>query len=152
VSRRWLLEGAGVAAAAGVAVAIDRTAFAPDQHTGSPSAQQQLVPNTGTWQTVAARSALAQGTISRFDTAGAVGFVTEDSGALLAVSGICTHQGCLLQLNQAAGRLDCPCHRAAFAFSGRLLFSQLPTPPGPLPRLEVRDHNGQVEVYLPRPV
>jgi cytochrome b6-f complex iron-sulfur subunit len=152
VSRRWLLEGAGVAAAAGVAVAIDRTAFAPSHQTGLPSAQQQLVPDAGTWQPVGPRASVAQGAVTRFDTAGAVGFVTEERGTLLAVSGICSHQGCLLQLNQPAQRLDCPCHRAAFSLSGRVLFSQLPTPPGPLPRLEVRDHNGQVEVYLPRPV
>jgi cytochrome b6-f complex iron-sulfur subunit len=141
-----------VAAAAGVAVAIDRTAFAPSHQPGAPSAQQQLVPDTGTWQPVGPRASVAQGVVTRFDTAGAVGFVAEENGTLQAVSGVCSHQGCLLQLNQAAQRLDCPCHRAAFAFSGRVLFSQLPTPPGPLPRLEVRDHNGQVEVYLPRPV
>ena len=151
VSRRWLLEGAGIAATAAAAIAIDRTAFAPGHQTEAPSAQQPLVPESGAWQPVGTRPALAQGTVARFDTAGVVGFVAEDRGTLLAVSGICSHQGCLLKLNEAARRLDCPCHRAAFNLSGQVLFSQLPTPPGPLPRLEVRDQNGQVEVYLPQP-
>ncbi|HWC36982.1 MAG TPA: Rieske (2Fe-2S) protein [Acidimicrobiales bacterium] len=150
ITRRQVLEGAGIAAAAaGVAVAIDRTAFAPSSQ---PSAQQQLSPNTGTWHTVALTSALAEGAVTRFDTPAAVGFVTNDRGALRAVSGVCTHQGCLLQANQSAGRLDCPCHQTAFSLSGDLLFAQLPTPPGPLPRLQVREQNGQVQVLLPPPV
>jgi Rieske Fe-S protein len=149
VSRRWLLEGAGVAAAgAGVAIVVDRTVFAPGK-TPSPSAQEQLVPEGGTWQAVGPRAALSGGAVTHFDTTSAVGFVTEDHGNLLAVSGICTHQGCLLQLNQTARRLDCPCHRTAFALSGNVLFSQLQRSPGPLPRLNVRDRGGEVEVYLP---
>jgi nitrite reductase/ring-hydroxylating ferredoxin subunit len=153
VSRRRLLEGAGVAAAAaGVAVAIDRTAFAPSGQPVRQSAQQQLAPNDGTWHTVAATTALGQGVLTRFETPAAVGFVTNDAGTLRAVSGVCTHQGCLLQPNQAASRLECPCHRAAFSASGDLLFAQLPTPPAPLPRLQVRQQNGQVQVLLPPPV
>jgi nitrite reductase/ring-hydroxylating ferredoxin subunit len=150
VSRRQLLGGAGIAAAAaGVAVAIDRTAFAPSSQ--SP-AQQKLSPNGGTWHTVALTSSLAEGVVTRFDTSAAVGFVANDRGTLRAVSGVCTHQGCLLQANQPARRLDCPCHQTAFSFSGDLLFAQLPTPPGPLPQLQVREQNGQVQVLLPPPV
>jgi Rieske Fe-S protein len=92
---------------------------------------------------------LGEGVLTRFDTPAAVGFVTNDAGTLRAVSGVCTHQGCLLQPNQAAGRLDCPCHAAAFSASGELLFAQLPTRPGPLPRLQVRQQNGLVQVLLP---
>jgi cytochrome b6-f complex iron-sulfur subunit len=150
VSRRRLLEGAGVAAAAaGVAVAIDRTAFGPSGQPARQSAQGQLAPNGGTWHTVAPSTALAEGVLTRFDTPAAIGFVTNDGGTLRAVSGVCTHQGCLLQANQGAGRLDCPCHDAAFSASGALLFSQLPTRPGPLPRLQVRQQNGLVQVLLP---
>lgn len=150
VTRRRLLEGAGIAAAAaGVAVAIDRTAFAP---AGPSTAQQHLSPNGGTWQTVALTSAVAEGVVTRFDTPAAVGFVANDRGALRAVSGVCTHQGCLLQANQSARRLDCPCHRTAFSLSGELLFAELPTPPAPLPQLQVREQNGQVQVLLPPPV
>ncbi len=64
VSRRGLLEAGGVAAAVGVAVAIDRTVFGSGLPSGSPAAQQQLAPNTGTWQAVAPRTALAQGGVT----------------------------------------------------------------------------------------
>jgi cytochrome b6-f complex iron-sulfur subunit len=85
----------------------------------------------------------------RFATATAVGFVSNDGGALAAVSGACTHQGCLLQLNQQAGRLDCPCHKTAFSTNGRLLFSQLSAAPAPLPGLQLRRTGDQIEVLLP---
>jgi Rieske Fe-S protein len=55
-----------------------------------------------------------------------------------------------LQLNQPAGRLDCPCHRTAFGVDGRVMFSQLETPPPTLPRIQVRGRNGQVEAFLPQ--
>jgi nitrite reductase/ring-hydroxylating ferredoxin subunit len=153
VTRRRLLEGAGVAAAAaGVAVAIDRTAFSPSAQPAPQSAQGQLAPNGGTWHTVASTTALSEGVLTRFDTPAVVGFVTNDGGTLRAVSGVCTHQGCLLQPNQSDGRLDCPCHRAAFSASGEVLFAQLPIPPGPLPRLQVRQQNGEVQVLLPPPI
>lgn len=150
VSRRWVLEGAAVAAAAGVGIVIDREALAPSHHTTASSSS--LVPTTGDWQPVASRAALAAGQATRFDGPGAVGFISEQRGTLLAVSGVCTHQGCLLQLDQTGRQLDCPCHRTAFALSGDVLFSQLSTRPAPLPRLEVRDRNGKVEVFVPRPL
>jgi cytochrome b6-f complex iron-sulfur subunit len=147
--RRWLLEGAVAASAAGVAVVVDRTVFATSPREG-PSAQGRLTPDEGTWHTVAERADLTTGAVSRFSTAGAVGFVATENGALAAVSGVCSHQGCLLRFNEAARRLDCPCHRAAFSLTGKLLFSQLATPPPPLPRLEVRDNDGHVQVNVPR--
>jgi cytochrome b6-f complex iron-sulfur subunit len=147
--RRWLLEGAVAASAAGVAVVVDRTAFA-SRPAESPSAQGQLTPDTGTWHTVAERADLLTGVVTRFSTPGAIGFVATENGVLEAVSGVCSHQGCLLRFNEVARRLDCPCHRAAFSLTGKVLFAQLPTPPPPLPRLAVRDNDGHVQVHLPR--
>jgi cytochrome b6-f complex iron-sulfur subunit len=147
--RRWLLEGAVAASAAGVAVVVDRTAFA-SKPGESTSAQEQLTPDAGTWHTVAERADLLTDAVTRFSTPDAVGFVTTENGALGAVSGVCSHQGCLLKFNEVARRLDCPCHRAAFSLTGKVLFSQLPTPPPPLPRLAVRDDDGHVQVYVPR--
>jgi nitrite reductase/ring-hydroxylating ferredoxin subunit len=147
--RRWLLEGAVAASAAGVAVVVDRTAFA-SRPAVNPSAQGQLTPDTGTWHTVAERADLLTGAVTRFSTPGAIGFVATENGVLEAVSGVCSHQGCLLKFNEAARRLDCPCHRAAFSLTGKVLFSQLPTPPPPLPRLAVRDIDGHVQVNVPR--
>lgn len=146
--RRWLLEGAVAASAAGVAVAIDRTVFAAgtSQH---QTAQLELTPDSGTWQTVGERADLLAEAVTRFSTPDVVGFVTTENGEPEAVSGVCTHQGCLLKYNEADRRLDCPCHRAAFSLTGELLFHQLPTPPSPLPRLALRDEDGHVQIYLP---
>jgi cytochrome b6-f complex iron-sulfur subunit len=146
--RRWLLEGAVAASSAGVAVAVDRTVFAP----GTPhqqTAQSQLTPDSGNWHTVGQRAALLTGAVTRFSTPEVVGFVTTENAELGAVSGVCTHQGCLLKFNEADRRLDCPCHRAAFSLTGELLYHQLPTPPPPLPRLALREEDGRIQVYLP---
>ena len=153
VSRRLLLGGAGVAASgAGVAVAIDRTAFAPSGQPPLQSAQQPMSPDRGSWIAVATVASLRDGGPTRFETRSAVGFVTNDAGTLSAVSGVCTHQGCLLQPNPAARRLDCPCHRTAFSVSGAVLFAELPIRPSPLPRLQVRQQGEQVQVFLPPPI
>jgi cytochrome b6-f complex iron-sulfur subunit len=102
--------------------------------------------------TVATASDVANGQVKRFATASTVGFVAEHDGTLTAVSGACSHQGCLLQLNEAAGRLDCPCHRTAFGVDGKLMFSQLEAPPAALPEIKVRSRDGQVEAFRPREV
>jgi cytochrome b6-f complex iron-sulfur subunit len=146
----WVLEGAIAASAAAVAVTVDRTAFPSSGGQPSP-AEGELAPDNGTWHTVAERGTLVGDTVTRFSTPGAVGFVAAEHGVLEAVSGVCSHQGCLLEFNEAARRLDCPCHRAAFSLTGKLLFSQLPTPPPPLPRLALRETSGRVQVYLPPP-
>jgi cytochrome b6-f complex iron-sulfur subunit len=147
--RRWVLEGAIAASVAGAAVAVDRTVFTSNG-VQPQVAQQPLAPDNGTWHTVAPRGAVEE-SVTRFSTPGAVGFVSAQNGALEAVSGVCSHQGCLLRFNESARRLDCPCHRAAFSLTGEVLFSELPTPPPPLPRLALRQRDGQVQVYVPPP-
>jgi cytochrome b6-f complex iron-sulfur subunit len=148
--RRWLLEGAIAASVAGAAVAVDRTVFASSP-VKPQLAQQTLTPDNGTWHTVADRVDLVGDSVTRFTAPGAVGYVAIENGRLEAVSGVCSHQGCLLMFNESARRLDCPCHRAAFSLTGKVLFSELPTPPPPLPRLALRDERGQVQVYVPPP-
>ncbi|MDQ1414446.1 MAG: hypothetical protein QOF81_59 [Acidimicrobiaceae bacterium] len=149
--RRSLLVGAAGAVAAGVVGAVvERTLSSP-----SPAplvATGEVVPDNGQWVPVAMVSDVTGGQVKRFSTASTVGFVSERNGTLSAVSGACTHQGCLLKLNQPAGRLDCPCHRTAFGVDGTLKFSQLDTPPRTLPQIKVRSRNGQVEAFLPEEV
>ena len=72
---------------------------------------------------------------------------------LRAVSGVCTHQGCALVLDRAARQLDyhCPCHNSAFAVTGEVLHHQLPIHLAALPRIAVREADGQVQVYVPPP-
>jgi Rieske Fe-S protein len=150
LSRRALVGAAGaVAAGAAVVATVDRTLLSADGESSRHSAAL-LDPVDGEWTPVATEADIATGTPRRFATADVIGFVTAVGDDLAAVSASCTHLGCILQQNDAAGRFDCPCHRTAFAHDGRVLFSQLPTAPAPLTRLQVRRRDGSVEVRLPR--
>jgi nitrite reductase/ring-hydroxylating ferredoxin subunit len=98
---------------------------------------------------VAAADAVPVGGAARFSTGKVEGVVVNRGGGdFLALSAVCTHLGCILQLDQAAGRLDCPCHRAAFGLAGEVLFHQLLQPLPPLPRIPVRVRDGHVEVRV----
>jgi Rieske Fe-S protein len=151
VSRRALLRGgiaaAGVAAAGVAGAALDRAVLRPG---GPEVAQSELAPDNGEWVPVVASSSLGPGRVHRFVTSGAVGFVSEKDGVPVAVSGACSHLGCLLQANAQGTRLDCPCHNTAFSNDGKVMFSQLPTSPGPLARIRARHRDGNVEVFVPR--
>jgi Rieske Fe-S protein len=140
---------AGAAAAGAAGVAFDRTVLQP----ASPSRTgAMLEPVDGEWTKVATDADLSNGSPKQFASADLIGFVTSTDAGVVAVSAACTHQGCILRANATAARFDCPCHRTAFGHDGRLLFSQLSTRPAPLTRLQVRRHDGDVEVLVPRPV
>jgi nitrite reductase/ring-hydroxylating ferredoxin subunit len=156
LSRRRLLGGIGAAAATAAAAAVvggvvDREVLDSGSSPSVPAAQE-LVPDEGAWQPVIAAANLGDGQIARFSTASTIGFVVNDNGNLSAISGVCTHQGCLLRHNEAQGRLDCPCHRASFSLQGDVLRQQFPQPLPPLPHIQVRETNGQIEINDPRPV
>ena len=149
VGRRAFLTAAGVGAgavAAGVAgVVADRTLLQPAHE---PAASGTLEPASGVWVRVAGADEATGRTVS-FTTPHLVGFVTERAGDLIAVSGACSHQGCLLKLNETEKRFDCPCHRTSFSSDGRVLFHQLPAAPPSLARLQVRRNGDAIEVLLP---
>ena len=152
LTRRRLLAGIGVAAAAAAAagVALDREVLSPGN---SPTTTQaRLKPDQGTWEAVMTADELPHGGVARFTTSSAVGFVVNDAGNLRAVSGVCTHQGCLLRHNAGGDRLDCPCHRASFDLAGKVIHHEFAEPLSPLPRLDVRSHDGNIEVFAPPPV
>lgn len=146
--RRSLVAAAGIAAgAAAVGAGVDHV-FAGGEPPEA-QAQQTLNPNSGRWLTVLASADLPEGGTAGFDLQTVAGFVTRSSGALSAVSGVCTHLGCRLALDAAARRLDCPCHNASFSLGGQLLRHQLAVPPRPLPHLRVRESNGMVQIFAP---
>jgi cytochrome b6-f complex iron-sulfur subunit len=154
VTRRSLLTTVGAVAAGAVAAsaagaAVDRAAFAPSP-TRPSRAATVLEPADGEWAAVTTASAVAGGATQRFEAGGVIGYVSGTGTGVVAVSATCTHQGCTLVHNPAAGRLDCPCHRTAFGTDGRLLFSQLASLPPPLTHLQVRSRDGNVEVLVPR--
>jgi cytochrome b6-f complex iron-sulfur subunit len=151
VSRRALFAGVGAAAAAvAAAVIADRTLLPGHDIGQSNNVATELAPDDGQWVAVALEGRASPGNPRRFDTPSVVGFVSGESDNLMAVSGTCTHLGCLLQPNAEAGRLDCPCHRTSFGYDGGVLFSQLNVPLAPLPRIRVRRRDGTVEVLIPR--
>jgi nitrite reductase/ring-hydroxylating ferredoxin subunit len=108
-----------------------------------------LVPQAGAWQPVVASDALPDGGVTAFDLGEVTGFVRRSAGRISAVSGICTHQGCRLRLDAGEQLLRCPCHDTTFALDGELRSHALPAPPRPLPHLEVRETDGEVEVFAP---
>ncbi|MEU6419461.1 Rieske (2Fe-2S) protein [Streptomyces spiralis] len=139
---------------------ISATAFAAglvtkpllSRGSAAPAAQGDLTPSHGSWQTVATSAKLPEGAVLDFDLGAVTGFVHRTSGHLRAVSGVCTHQACRLTLNDTRDTLACPCHGATFALDGGPLHnfhSHRPLPA--LPRLAVREHNGQIQVYGPLP-
>jgi nitrite reductase/ring-hydroxylating ferredoxin subunit len=154
LSPRRVIGGIGAAAAtAAAAVAgavVDRELLNSHSPLSVPAAQE-LVPDEGAWQPVLAAANLGDGHVAPFSTASTVGFVVNDNGNISAISGVCTHQGCLLRLNEAAARLDCPCHRASFSLQGEVLRQQFRQPLAPLPHIQVRENNGQIEINDARP-
>jgi len=152
VSRRGFLAGAAAAVAAGAAgVVLDRTVLGSRSST-TGGHQVELAPDHGQWVAVAAEGDLGGGVAKPFTTGGVAGFVSEQAGVPVAVSGICTHLGCLLRINGSAGRLDCPCHATAFSYDGAVVSYELSSKPAPLPRIQARRTSGSIEVFVPPPV
>ena len=84
---------------------------------------------------------------------GGVLYVTRtDAKTLTAASAKCTHRGCEVGWNADASQLQCPCHGAAFASTGKNIHGTRRHPEEalpPLPNLPVRQTAaGSVEVNL----
>jgi len=143
--RRGLLIGTAVSAATAAAGAV--VGWLLPGREGAPVAAPTLEPASGTWHPVLASAELAEGGSARFDAGTVTGFLTRAGGAVSARSGVCTHQGCRLDL--AGQRLACPCHKTFFRLDGTVITSQLPAPPARLPAIRVREQGGTIEVYVP---
>ncbi|MEK6441844.1 QcrA and Rieske domain-containing protein [Pseudonocardia sp. T1-2H] len=149
--RRMVAQGAAIAAAAAAGAVVDHTLTAGRKDAGPDTgrAADTLMPTHGDWRTVAASDQVPDGAVRAFDLGTVTGFVQRTDGAVRAVSGSCTHQGCRLQLDATSRRLDCPCHTTVFAVTGELLTHQLPVAPAPLPQFATREVDGAVQVYAP---
>ena len=145
VTRRAAIIGTVAASSVAAAAALVTTASRQPDRQATPD----LVPTNGEWVPVATATQLHPGVVQSFSSRGVLGFVSTHGNQIIAVSGVCTHLGCLLTPNGATARLDCPCHRTSFNVDGTLATHQLATPPAPLPRLTVRRRNDTIEVLLP---
>jgi cytochrome b6-f complex iron-sulfur subunit len=108
-----------------------------------------MQPSDGSWQVVAASADVPAGVMHPFDVGSVVGFVRRINGQTEAISGVCTHQGCRLWFDGSLDQLRCPCHSTSFSPTGQVLSHMLPSAPEPLPRLEVRELDGYIEVFAP---
>jgi nitrite reductase/ring-hydroxylating ferredoxin subunit len=152
-ARRTFLRAAatagGAVAAVAAGAAIDHTVTSRTAPGPAPATGSTLTPSHGTWLTVAHSSDLPNGAVRPFTVSAVTGFIERADGQLRAVSGICTHQGCRLAFAARSARLVCPCHGATFALDGTVLAHKLPVPLEALPRIEVREVGGGVQVFAP---
>ena len=149
--RRQVVIGGSVAAASAAAgLVVGRNLLTPTTtQESSPPTQGELEPNTGTWRAVGASVDLPDGGALAFDLGSVNGFVHRTDAQLEAVSGVCTHQGCKLWLDAPESRLRCPCHSTSFSLEGTTITHQMPIAPPPLPKFQVREINGVIEVFAP---
>lgn len=104
-----------------------------------PSPNQVRVPLPEVGETVAATGQLLQ------PLPLAVTRVSATSAA--AVSRICTHEGCTVDLPAAPGRtLDCPCHGSRFLVTGQVVNGPAPRSLGAFP---ATIEGGEIVVTLP---
>jgi nitrite reductase/ring-hydroxylating ferredoxin subunit len=152
-TRRQVVIGTGLAAAsAATGIVVGRNLLGPSStpsQEASPPTQGVMDPNAGTWHAVGASADLPKCGAMAFDLGSVNGFVHRADANVEAVSGVCTHQGCKLWLDAPEARLRCPCHSTSFSLEGETLTHQLPTAPAPLPKFEVRENDGQIEVFAP---
>lgn len=146
VSRRGLLAG-GIGAAAAAAIGVAVGSALP--HATNQTAQWTTLigQGNGIWQAVATTEEIPVGGVKRFVTDAVVGFVRHTSDGYLALSGACTHMGCLLNWNAGARTFDCPCHGGRFTETGMSAPSST-VAYNPLPTIQTKVEGGMVWVYV----
>jgi Rieske Fe-S protein len=153
VSRRSLLNiGLGAAAAAaGLAAGIG---LEKEQQQGEPPLPTTSVPlvqnGSGQWVAVAPVAAIPVGGVQHFTSGAIVGYVRHTTTGFAALSGVCTHMGCLLQWNGPARTFDCPCHGGRFTETGASAPGS-PVSYRSLPMLQTKVESDQVWVYVAVP-
>jgi Rieske Fe-S protein len=151
--RRSFIRAATLAAGAAAAGAgIDHALTGGGAAPTVPRSPVTLVPTGGAWRFVVTSASLPEGKVVPFEVDGLTGFVERTGGHLRAVSGICTHQGCQLVYTAQPAGFRCPCHGARFATDGSVTWHRPGVTLTRLPRLAVREANGNIEVYAPRPM
>ena len=110
---------------------------------------RRTTPKNGGGLVVAGPSSIfAPGSVTAFP-AGKFYLVRLADGGFLALSRQCTHLGCSVPWDEAAGRFACPCHASAFDLRGDVL---APPAPRPLDLFAVRIENGIVKVDVSAPI
>ena len=85
-------------------------------------------------------------TVAAFDGELPLAVTRLDTASVVAVSRICTHEGCTVLVPEAARRtLDCPCHGSRFTTSGEVVNGPAQRP---LPSFPARIEGAQVVILL----
>lgn len=150
VTRRGLLGvGLGAAAAfigAAAGAAVERELEGRGAGDVTPTHVAIVPDGRGIWVAIAAENELPVGSVRRFVTESMVGFVRHTTDGFSALSGVCTHMGCLLQWNGGARTYDCPCHGGRFTEDGTSAVIS-PVAYRPLPAVATKVEDGHVWVY-----
>jgi cytochrome b6-f complex iron-sulfur subunit len=144
--RRLLGRAAAAAAVAAVGAGVDRAVERSTEQGGLPAAEL-VPPHAGRWVDVAALADVPVGRPLRFSAGAVEGFVVNHGDSVQAVSAICSHMPCTLQLSSSGERLDCPCHGAWFGLDGRPLSGPYyPDRLQPLAQVHTRVIDGRIQV------
>ncbi len=147
ISRRAaLLSGASsLAVGAAAGIGLDRAAG----HEPAATRPAPLVGENGRWFQVATTADMPDGTIRPFAAGAVQGFLISQDGRLRALSRICTHMGCVLDMDHKEHTFVGPCHGAEFDLHGHLRYGpsgydhSLP----PLPGIKVRISGDAIQVW-----
>ncbi|HVS07273.1 MAG TPA: Rieske (2Fe-2S) protein [Candidatus Dormibacteraeota bacterium] len=138
--RSLLLTGvAGIAAGVAAVIGIEQVVKS------APKVAKRPLVEKGSWKPVKALAELPEGTPIAFRSGAIEGFLTRTGNKVTALSAVCTHMGCILNYSKFRDRFECPCHGATFEKDGQP--TNYSSPLSPLPSLQVKVENGQVEVY-----
>jgi Rieske Fe-S protein len=163
-SRRGLLAG-GAAAAASLVVGAGGGIVYEEQIHGNaqvastpPATGEHLQIASGvptTWLLVTTLADLGNDAV-RFSSDTIVGYVirtagtgTDASNSVMALSGSCTHKGCLVQWKNTERHFVCPCHGALFGEQGAQIPTNYKYNLAPLPSLNTKIEDGKVYVEVP---
>jgi Rieske Fe-S protein len=134
-----LTAGCGVAALCGAACS-------KSQATGQPA--PSTTKSSATTPTKAAPTALAavsdvppNAPLDVSAVAGTPAFLVRIGGSVRALSGVCTHAGCVVAWHQDQQHFVCPCHGGTYTVQGAVVSG---LPPRPLGQLQIRIKNGNV--------
>jgi nitrite reductase/ring-hydroxylating ferredoxin subunit len=141
--RSLLLTGAGSLAAGIVAVlGIERLTQRP-----APESWPLIPSHRGTWQTLMALADVPESTPVRFTHGPLEGYVIRRGNTVRALSALCTHMPCVLNWSTLRTQFECPCHGATFAQSGAPVGTYGDGTLPPLPPIQVRIQQDQVEIF-----
>ena len=102
------------------------------------------------WIDVADASAARPGHPVWFATPELVGYLTVAGRAVVAVVGVCSRCGCLLQLDSSAKSLRCPSSGTVYRPDGRVTDPGGHHRPAPLPLLQARQAGPRLQALVPR--